>query len=238
MQRRTILRGALGAAAAAVLGPYARPCRAAGEPSIIQVTPDLRLIAGFGGNVAALETGEGHVLVDSGAAQHAQALLEAVGGAAGVHTLFNTHWHLDQVGANETIGRSGATIVAHAKTRQRLANEYYLPAEDRYQPALPREAVPSQVFYDAGRTVVGGQSIDYGYLLEAHTDGDIYVYFREANLIAVGDAIAPAGDPVLDWFGGGWIGGRVDALAKLLELTDTQTRFIPSYGPVVGRTEV
>jgi hypothetical protein len=43
---------------------------------------------------------------------------------------------------------------------------------------------------------------------------------------------------VLDWFGGGWLGGRVDALALLLEISDEQTQFVPSYGPVVDRATV
>jgi glyoxylase-like metal-dependent hydrolase (beta-lactamase superfamily II) len=128
--------------------------------------------------------------------------------------------------------------VAHAKTRAHLAVDYYLPVENRYQKALPTAAHPAETFYTTGQTAVGGKAIDYGYLLEAHTDGDIFVRFRDANVIAVGDALSPVRDPVLDWFGGGWLGGRVDALALLLEITDAGTRFVPSYGPVVGRAEV
>jgi glyoxylase-like metal-dependent hydrolase (beta-lactamase superfamily II) len=75
-------------------------------------------------------------------------------------------------------------------------------------------------------------------LIEAHTDGDVYVRLADANVIAAGDAISPQRDPVLDWYGGGWLGGRVDALAKLLALGDARTRYVPSFGPVVGRAEV
>ena len=75
-------------------------------------------------------------------------------------------------------------------------------------------------------------------MIEAHTDGDAYVYFRDANVIAVGDAIAPHRDIELDWWGGGWLGGRVDSLKHLLALTDARTKFVPSYGDVVGRAEV
>jgi Helix-hairpin-helix containing domain len=72
---------------------------------------------------------------------------------------------------------------------------------------------------------------------DAHTDGD-YVFFRDANVLAAGDAISPMKDPVLDWFGGGWLGGRVDAQEKLLKFSDEKTRIVPSYGPVVGRAEL
>src|SRR5436305_1630107 len=70
------------------------------------------------------------------------------------------------------------------------------------------------------------------------TRADVYVFFRDANVLAAGDAISPLKDPVLDWFGGGWLGGRVDAQEKLLKLSDEKTRIVPSYGPVVGRAEL
>ena len=84
----------------------------------------------------------------------------------------------------------------------------------------------------------GDQKLEMGYLIEAHTDGDVYVRFPGANVIVAGDAISPQVDPVLDWFGGGWLGGRVDAQKKLLELGDARTRYVPAFGPVVGRAEV
>ena len=141
-------------------------------------------------------------------------------------------------GGNETLARAGATIVAHEKTRLRLATDYYLPTEQRYHPAAPLAAQPSESFYTTGETTIGGRRIEYGHLLEAHTDGDAYVYFRDANVIAVGDALSPERDLELDWWGGGWLGGRLDALALLLKITDARTRFVPSYGPAVGRTAV
>ncbi len=100
------------------------------------------------------------------------------------------------------------------------------------------QAQPTESFYTTGSTTIGGRRIDYGYLIEAHTDGDAYVYFRDANVIAVGDAIAPERDPELDWWGGGWLGGRIDSLKQLLALTNAQTRFVPSYGAPVGRSAV
>jgi glyoxylase-like metal-dependent hydrolase (beta-lactamase superfamily II) len=93
-------------------------------------------------------------------------------------------------------------------------------------------------FFTGDQTLAGDKRIQYGHLLEAHTDGDIYVFFRDANVLAVGDAISPLKDPVLDWFGGGWLGGRVDSQDKLLKLADEKTRIVPSYGPVVGRAEL
>ena len=59
---------------------------------------------------------------------------------ANVHTLFNTHYHADQTGGNVLFGTAGATIHAHAITREWLATDYYVPAEDRWVKALPAKA--------------------------------------------------------------------------------------------------
>ncbi|HUQ51530.1 MAG TPA: MBL fold metallo-hydrolase [Gammaproteobacteria bacterium] len=233
VNRRTVLQGALGAAVAASIRPVFAKAAA--------ITDELTLLGGFGGNVVALKTSDGAVLVDSGVAMPNSPLLALTREATGtehVHTLFNTHWHHEQIGGNEALGTAGAHIVAHEKTRLRLATPYFLPERDEYQPAMPVKAQPTESFYTTGSTTIGGRRIEYGYLPEAHTDGDAYVYFRDDNVIAVGDALAPERDVELDWYGGGWLGGRVDSLKKLLELTDAQTKFVPSYGAPVGRAAV
>jgi glyoxylase-like metal-dependent hydrolase (beta-lactamase superfamily II) len=237
--RRTLLQGAAGLAAFS-LPPLARVAFAAAAPRVAPVTDRVAAVSGAGGNVLVLSTGAGKVLVDSGAAASSHALLATLAKLPGgpVRTLFNTHWHSDQIGGNETFGNAGARIIAHEKTRARLATGYYLPASDRYTKPLPAKALPTESFYTHGRTLIGGERIEYGYLLEAHTDGDIYVHFRDANVVAVGCAVSPARDPALDWFGGGWLGGRVDALKRLLELGDEKTRFVPAYGAPVGRAAV
>jgi glyoxylase-like metal-dependent hydrolase (beta-lactamase superfamily II) len=239
--RRAVLRGLAGGVAGLGLATLARPSRAASAAVATSiVTPEIKVLSGAGGNVVVLSTDAGQVVVDSGAAVASDALLAALHELPGgkVATLFNTHWHLDQVGGNEALARAGATIVAHEKTRQRLANGYYLPHEDRWEKPLPAAARPTKTFYTADATTIGDRRIEYGYLIAAHTDGDIYVAFKDANVIAVGDTVSPERDPALDWFGGGWLGGRLDALEKLLALGNKDTRYVPSYGPVVGRAQV
>ena len=230
-----------GAAAGFSLAAFARYGFAQASPTVVPVAGDIAMLTGFGGNVLVRPTSEGQVLVDSGSVQSSEALLEALGrlpGSGRVQTLFNTHWHLEQVGGNAALGQAGTTIVAHEKTRAHLTTDYYVPAEDRYEKALPAEAHPTETFFSSGEMLIDGERVEYGHLVEAHTDGDIYVYFRDANVLAAGDAVSPEKDPELDWFGGGWLGGRVEALEKLLAISDADTRVVPSYGPVVGRAEL
>jgi glyoxylase-like metal-dependent hydrolase (beta-lactamase superfamily II) len=103
---------------------------------------------------------------------------------------------------------------------------------------LPPAAQPTVTFLTSGVREIAGSQLTYGHLLEAHTDGDIYVHFEDDNVIAAGDAISPLRDPVLDWFGGGWLGGRIESLELLLARSDADTRFVPSYGPTVDRAYV
>src|SRR6266852_8812406 len=241
MNRRAILKGALGGVLGLTLSPFARYAFAQESPAIVPVSEGFVMLTGAGGNVLVRTANAGQVLVDSGAAQFTDAVLARLRGLPGagrVTTVFNTHWHREQVGGNLTFGRSGATIVAHEKTRAHLATDYYLFNEDRYEKALPKEARPTVTFFTGDQSLASDKRIEYGHLLEAHTDGDIYVFFRDANVLAAGDAISPLRDPELDWFGGGWLGGRVDAQEKLLNLSNAETRIVPSYGPVVGRAEL
>jgi len=241
VSRRAVLQGAVGALGGLSLAPLARHAFAQAGPAVVPVAADFAMLTGAGGNILVRSTSAGQVLVDSGAAEFTDGLLASLGGLPGagrVQTLFNTHWHLDQVGGNAALGQAGATIVAHEKTLAHLSTDYYVPGEDRYEKALPVQAHPTETIFSSAETLIDGERVEYGHLLEAHTDGDIYVYFRDANVLAAGDALAPVRDPELDWFGGGWLGGRVEALETLLAISDADTRLVPSYGPVVGRAEL
>jgi glyoxylase-like metal-dependent hydrolase (beta-lactamase superfamily II) len=201
------------------------------------LTDRITLFRGVPGNALALSAGDGLVLVDSGAAGLAEALKQHLGESP-VQTLFNTHYHADQTGGNALFGAAGATIHSHEITREWLASDYYVPAEDRWVEAPPVVARPTETFRTNAVMTAGNEQIEAGYLLEAHTRGDIYVFFRNSNVLAVGDVASPERDPVHDWYAGGWLGGRVDALDDLLELADDDTRIVPAYGPVMTRAEL
>jgi cyclase len=154
-----------------------------------------------------------------------------------VQTLFNTHHHTDQTGNNEVFSAAGAKIIAHKRTLEWMSSDHWVPAEDRYEKARPKAARPTETFLTTGSLKTGGEQIDYGYLTLAHTNGDIYIFFRNANVLAVGDVASPLRDPELDYFTGAWIGGRVDAMDILLKVANEQTRIVPAYGPIMSKAE-
>jgi cyclase len=245
--RRMALTGALGGLAAASLSPIAfagsekKASKPTAKPATTQVADKIFLISGVGGNVTALSTEEGLLLVDTGGLGFTKALqgqLKALPNGKKVHTVFNTHGHRDQTGGNETFGKGGAKIVSQYKAKHRISTPYWIPGEERYEDALPKAAWPTETFFTTGKTTVGSEDIEYGYLYEAHTDGDIYVYFKNSNVLVVGDAAAPEGDPVLDWYGGGWVGGRCDSQDILLKLCNDRTKIIAGVGPVFTRAQL
>ena len=183
---------------------------------------------------------QGLVLVDSGASRSVSQLtaaIQTVRPDAKVLAVFNTHYHVDQTGNNETVAAAGAKIIAHDHTRQWMSTDYWVPSEDRYEKARPKAAWPTDTFRVTGSLKAGTEQIDYGHLPLAHTDGDIYVFFREANVLAVGDVASPLRDPALDYFTGAWIGGRVDAMDAILTLSNVQTRIVPAAGLPMTRAE-
>ncbi len=193
------------------------------------LTDKLSVLDAGGANLVSCSTGDGQLLVDSGP-EHATVV-------PNVKILFNTHYHTDQTGNNGIYAAAGAKIIAHERTRQWMSTDYWIPAEERYQKARPKAALPTETFLTTGSLKAGAEQIDYGYLPLAHTSGDIYIYFKTSNVLVVGDVASPLRDPALDYFTGAWIGGRVDAMDVLLKLSNEQTRIVPAYGPVMTRAE-
>lgn len=233
MHRREVLK----TAAAGAFTMWAPRILAAQQT---RLADKLAVVDGGGANVVAFSSGEGLVLVDCGAPKSGDKLIAALKNAAGdarVRTLFNTHYHSDQTGNNEVFAAAGAKIIAHERTRQWMSTDYWVEAENRYEKARPKAARPTETFLTTGSMKTGGEQIDYGYLLLAHTSGDIYVFFRNANVIAAGDVASPLRDPALDYYTGAWIGGRVDAMDSVLKLGNDQTKIVPAYGPVMTRAE-
>ncbi|HTQ99484.1 MAG TPA: MBL fold metallo-hydrolase [Candidatus Acidoferrum sp.] len=233
--RRSILKAGLGGFAVVA----AAPLFAAQAPARLTsktLAGKIAVIDGAPGNVIALNASDGILLVDSGAANMAAAVKAALGGK--VKTLFNTHYHADQTGGNELFANDGASIHAHVITKQWLSSDYYVPSADRWVKAPPVAARPTVTFRDKGTMTAGDEHIEYGYLLEAHTRGDIYVYFRDTNVLAVGDVASPLRDPSHDWYAGGWLGGRVDAMDDLLKLANDNTMIVPAYGAVMTKAQL
>ena len=241
--RRTFFKVAFGGAAGVSLARV-RPATTFAQAARIEttrLTGNLALFTGAGANVVTMTGSEGVVMVDGGLAARSAALLRAVAGhsaGAPVHTLFNTHWHPEQTGSNLALGNLGRTIIAHENTRLWLTTDITRPWDNRWFEPPPPAARPNQTFYTTGTMGDGAEPIDYGHMLGAHTDGDIYVFFPESNVLAIGDVISGDGWPFIDWWTGGWINGIVSGLETLIDIADAETRIVPAQGPILTRADL
>jgi len=241
-RRRFLYSGA--AAVGGVLGAGIL-ANAAQQAAAAIITTDLggaTLLQGAGCNVVAMAGPDGALMIDGGLAADADALLAAVRTAtraSRIHTLINTHWHAEQIGANEAVGRAGGVIFAHEKTKMLLSHTVYnaIGGSGRVPP-LPEPARPNQTTRGDGSLEFAGQRIDYGYMPAAHTDGDLFVHVPKLNLLVVGGVASAEEWPLLDYLNGAWLGGRVRALERLADLVSPDTRVIPAQGRVMSGTEI
>jgi glyoxylase-like metal-dependent hydrolase (beta-lactamase superfamily II) len=240
---QTLAGGAAGLSLAATGLTGLRPAtaRAADALEVTHLSDDLLLVTGGGANVVALSRPEGVVLVDGADAAHSAAVLKAISQATGgrpVVTAFNTHWHWPHTGSNETLRQAKIKIIAHENTRLWLTEPVIEEWENRTYPARPK-ALPTDTFYKGVQKLnFGKANIEYGYLPQAHTDGDLYVYFRDANVLVAGDVVAVGHYPILDYTTGGWTLGMANATKQLLDVVDDQTRIVPGTGPVQTKADL
>jgi cyclase len=237
MNRRSFLAGLAPAAlATALFGPrFSRAADVQRSPlTVTDVADRIFVICGGGGNVTVFNSSEGILLVDGGSPERSADVLKLVEqrtGSLRVHTLFNTHWHWDQTGSNLELGRAGTRILAHENTRLWLGTDVDSQWQHRVFKRLPPKARPNQTFYTTGSLSFGGATLEYGYLPQAHTDGDIYVHFKEANVLVAGDVLSVGAYPIIDYCTNGWIGGMANATQLLRGLCNSSTRVIPGVGP-------
>ena len=248
--RRSVLRGALAAGAAVTAGalaPRLTLAKAAESPGSAQIvhtalSDSLHLFQGAGGNVVAATSGGWGSAGGwrTGAGQPAL-LAQARRGERRrkVQLLLNTHWHWDHTGSNAALGKAGAKIIAHENTRLWLGTRVDSKWEHRIYPPQPARALPTQTFfYGPQKRSFGGQDVEYTIMPQAHTDGDIYVFFPRENVLVAGGVVTGGSYPLPDYCTGGWLGGMIDGLKTILAKADAQTRIVSGLGATRTRADV
>lgn len=238
---KTLSSVALAAPSLALFSSASQPVYAASnELQVLDINSSMSLITGAGSNVLVKKTpGEELIVVDGGLEANARSLRSFIRkhmGSRKFNTLINTHWHPEQTGLNRLL--SGSRIFSHENTRLWLGTEVEHPWEDVVYEPLPKSAQPNATFYHYGEFTEDNTRVLYGYLRQAHTDGDTYVFFPEDNVLHTGGVISNDGWPVVDWWTGGWIGGLVDGIETLLQVANQETVIVPASGPVMSYSEL
>ena len=238
-------RHVLTAFAAGLAGVALSPVAAAADRDalrLVSLGEGLWAVGGGAAPVIVLDSGHEHLLVDGGDAAGARALQSLLARefkGRRISTVFNTHWHWDRTGANELLATDGVGLIAHENTRLWLGAEIRDPWEPRVYPPRPVRARPNQTFFYGSNTQeFGGQTLEYGYLPQAHTDGDLYVYFPRQDVLVAGDVVAGTGYPVVDAATNGWLGGMLSGLKTLLARCSDGTRVIGSGVAPLGQAQL
>jgi len=226
------------------------PARADGDRSspplsVSRVAGDVWLVSGTGGNVAALVGAEGTALIDSQFAPLAPKILAALvdGGAPAspVRFVVSTHWHWDHTDGNPFFSGRGAAVVAQDSVRRRLADSsgFGNRASVRYAGKPPTPGVlPVLTFGHDATLFLNGEEVHAVHFPSAHTDGDVVVFFRRANVVHTGDIFVRYGFPFIDLETGGSIDGMIDACRRLLAMIPADARIVPGHGDVASTSDL
>jgi glyoxylase-like metal-dependent hydrolase (beta-lactamase superfamily II) len=199
-----------------------------------KVAGNVSYLEGQGGNVGLLIGDDGVLMVDDQFAPLSEKLTAAIRALSDkpIRMLINTHVHGDHTGGNENFGKMGIDIVAHDNVRVRLARGVNGGAPS------PAVALPVVTFGDTMTLHLNGETIRIGKLPPAHTDGDSYIHFVNADVIHAGDVFRTIGYPGVDFNNGGSVKGTIETLQVLVDMAGPNTKILPGHGVVATREDV
>lgn len=209
------------------------------EIKTTEVAPGVYMLEGAGGNIG-LSTGEdGAFVIDDQFAPLSEKIKAAIGEVTDQSVAFvlNTHWHGDHTGGNEAFGEAGAHIVAHDNVRKRL-KEGLTRASGRTTPPAPEAALPVITFSHSMSFHWNGRNIRIWHPENAHTDGDAIVFFKDLNIVHMGDVFFNGGFPFIDLESGGDLDGYIATHDKVLGKIDDETKVIPGHGPLADKADL
>ena len=192
------------------------------------------MLEGEGGNITVAVADDGVIMVDSQFAPLAAKIKAAIAAITPqpIRYLIISHFHRDHTGGNEAFGRDGATIVAHETVKTVLASGSRNGLTGNQVPAAPAVALPKETYKDTMTVRLKGRTAELRHPVDVHTNGDTYVYFPDANVLATGDIVFFGRYPNIDFAYGGSIDGMIRGVDELLAFAKDDTKVVPGHGPV------
>ena len=249
---RKIGLAALAAATLVASGVHAQqPTAAPPAPPLIDFdkiqikTTDLGnqtyMLEGQGGNITVAVGSDGIIMVDSQFAPLSDKIKAAIKAISPlpVKYLVNTHYHGDHTGGNDNFAKDGVVIVAHDNIRVRLAAGTK-NAVGAVAPPRAAEALPKQTYIGGSQTLeVGGRKAQLTHIANAHTDGDTWVYFADANVLCTGDTMNNLKRyQNIDFFNGGDVRGMIRATETYMKLANDSTKVVVGHGPLASKADI
>jgi cyclase len=198
------------------------------------------MLEGAGGNVTFAAGEDGVIMVDGQFAPMHDKLKAAIAERTPqpVRFLINTHHHGDHTGGNAAFAVDGATVIGHVNQRAMLAAGTMSNMTMAKVPPVPEAGLPSKTYTDALAVEVKGRTAQLKHPVNAHTGGDTYVYFADANVLSTGDTFTNGRYPNIDYLNGGNIKGMIAASDAYLALANDQTKIVPGHGPLATKAQL
>jgi cyclase len=200
------------------------------------------MLEGQGGNITVAVGTDGIIMVDGEFAPLHDKIKAAITAVSSlpVKYLINTHFHGDHTGGNEPFHKDGAVIVAQDNIRVRLAAGTINGLNGNKTPPVSPDAIPTDVYIGGTKMVqVGGRTALLTHVNNAHTDGDSWVYFADANVLSTGDVFTTNGHyPNIDFANGGDIRGMIRANDAFLKLANDATKVVPGHGGLATKAQI
>ena len=235
--KRTILASTVFFGAAT--GACAQRDFSAVEIKTTEVSNGIYMLQGAGGNIGLSTGDDGAFVIDDQFAPLAEKILAAIDEVSDndVSFVLNTHWHGDHTGGNESMGDAGAHIVAHDNVRKRLKEGLTRASGAVTAPAAPG-ALPVITFSKSMSFHWNQKHIRVWHPENAHTDGDAIVFFKDANVVHMGDVFFNGSYPYVDLESGGDLSGYIATHEKVLSKIDEATKIIPGHGPLATKADL
>ncbi|HWP27740.1 MAG TPA: MBL fold metallo-hydrolase [Xanthobacteraceae bacterium] len=200
------------------------------------------MLMGQGGNITVAVGSEGILMVDGQFPELSDRIKAAIKQISPlpVKYLVNTHFHRDHTGGNENFAKDGAIVVAHDNIRVRLAAGTISMMTGARAAPRPPEALPKLTYYGGSFTLdFGGRTAQLTHVANAHTDGDTWVYFPDANVLCTGDTFNNLKRyQNIDYANGGDVRGMIRALDTYLKVANDATKIVPGHGPLASKADL
>lgn len=229
---------------------------ASAEINTLHVQDNIYMLVGPVGNTTIQIGEQGVLVVDTQFAQLGGRILDAIAELSDkpIRYVINTHSHHDAIGGNEVIAQAGITITAGnvagaiadaTEGAAIISHENAFNAIVSADPPVPFDAWPTETFFVSKRDLYfNGEAVQLMHQPNAHTNGDIIVYFRKSDVISAGDLFGTTGYPYIDQGNGGHINGIVDALNVIIDIAVPEVRqeggtyIVPGRGRLADEADV
>ncbi len=201
----------------------------------VKIKNNIYMVQDKGGNIGLSFGNDGVFIIDDQFEEIVPKLIENIKKISDkpIKYLVNTHHHHDHTGGNILLAKQGAAIISHKNVRERL-----LDLSKNSPTKIDIDILPIITFSEDLSFYFNNEEIMIFYVHDAHTDGDVIVYFTGSNVIHMGDTFFNGRYPFIDLKSGGSVKGSIEALDKVLMLANENTKIIPGHGNLATIAEV